>query len=75
MLQKFLILATSLSVLHSNYFNSLRKLLSYLYSAKILDLSAKPFFPSIFFFLCFLSFDLIYREEESCFLRRELKIV
>jgi len=42
------ILATSLSVLH-NYFHSLTKLLyqsfSNLYPAKILDLSAKPFFP------------------------------
>jgi len=37
------ILATGLSVLH-NYFDSSTKLLYDLYPAKILDLSAKPFF-------------------------------
>jgi len=42
MLQKTLILATSLSVLH-NYFDNSNYFFD-LYQAKILDLSAKPFF-------------------------------
>jgi len=46
--KNFDILATGLSVLH-NYFNSLTKIFFfYLYAAKILDLSAKPFFPNIY---------------------------
>jgi len=48
----------SFSVLHSNYFNSLRKLLFFLYS-KILDLSAKPFFPFIIFSFSFAFFFFI----------------
>jgi len=42
--KNFDILITDLSVLH-NYFHSSTKLFFYLYSVKILDLSAKSFFP------------------------------
>jgi len=49
MLQKnFDILATDLKVLHNYFDNKIStKFFSDLYSAKILDLSAKPFFPRI----------------------------
>jgi len=45
--KSFNILATSLSDLH-NYFNSLTKLFSNLYPAKLLDTSAKSLFPYLY---------------------------
>jgi len=59
--KNFGILATSLSVLH-NYFDSLTKLLFSPYSAKILDLLAKPFFSCLNY-----CFSVIFWEENHIY--------